>query len=144
MKTLEVSAKLEELEEVNGFVMSEVESKGSDEELFEIGLAIEELFVNIVNYAYNPNIGKAWVSCDFDVAEKELTLEFRDEGVPFNPLTVEEPDVEADLMNRKLGALGIFLAKNCMDSVDYSYKEDCNVLTLKKHLNMTGGDPVGI
>lgn len=144
MKTLEVTAKLEELEEVNDFIMSEVEQTCSDEELFEIGLAIEELFVNIVNYAYNPEVGKAWVSCDYDNTERQLTLQFKDEGVPFNPLMVEEPDIESDILTRQMGALGIFLAKKCMDSIDYVYRGACNILTLKKHLRATGGEVIGI
>lgn len=144
MKTLEVTAKLEGLEEVNGFIMSEVEQTCSDEELFEIGLAVEELFVNIVNYAYNPETGKAWVSCEYDKVGRELTLQFKDEGIPFNPLTVEEPDLEADILTRQMGALGIFLAKKCMDSIDYVYRGAYNILTLKKQLRTTGGEVIGI
>ena len=143
MKTLEVTTKLEELEEVNGFVLSQVEKTCSEEELFEIGLAIEELFVNIVNYAYNPEIGKAWVSCDYDQKGRELTLQFKDEGIPFNPLTVEEPDIESDIFTREMGALGIFLAKKCMDSIEYAYRGACNIVTLKKHLRVVGGEVVG-
>ncbi len=143
MKTLEVTTTLEELEEVNGFIMSQVEEKCSEEELFEIGLAIEELFVNIVNYAYNPEVGKAWISCCFDKQEQQMTIQFRDEGVPFNPLTVEDPDTEADILSREIGALGIFLAKKCMDSIDYAYKGACNIVTLRKHLRPAGGEIIG-
>ncbi len=143
MKTLEVSTKLEELVEVNDFVMSEVEEKCSDGDLFEIGLAVEELFVNIVNYAYNPEIGKAWVSCDYDKKRQELTLEFRDEGVPFNPLMAEEPDVDSDVIHREIGTLGIYLAKKCMDSMEYAYKGACNIVTLKKFLRPAGGEIIG-
>jgi len=143
MKTLEVTATLEELEEVNGFIMSQVDETCSEEQRFEIGLAIEELFVNIVNYAYNPEVGKAWVSCDYNQKEQELTLEFKDEGMPFNPLTVEEPDIESDIISREIGALGIFLAKKCMDSIDYVYRGACNIVTLKKQLRPVGGENIG-
>ncbi len=72
-----------------------------------------------------------------------MTIQFRDEGVPFNPLTVEDPDTEADILSREIGALGIFLAKKCMDSIDYAYKGACNIVTLRKHLRPAGGEIIG-
>lgn len=143
MKTLEVNTKLEELDEVSGFVMSQLEERCSDEDMYAIQLAIEELFVNLVNYAYNPEVGKAWITCDYNNQQQELMLQIKDEGVPFNPLTVEEPDVESDIFSREIGALGIFLVKKCMDSIDYAYRGACNIVTLRKHFRTVGGESIG-
>ena len=74
MKTLEVVARLEQLEKVSRFVMSEVNCQCTDEERMEISLVVEELFVNIVKYAYDPQFGKAWISCEYDKKQNALTF----------------------------------------------------------------------
>lgn len=99
---------------------------------FEIDLAIEEIFVNIADYAYTPDIGevvmKAWLSED----GMKLTLIFEDSGTPFDPLKKPDPDVTLPASERQIGGLGIYLVKETMDEMTYEYVDGKNQLTLVK------------
>ena len=60
MKELKIKASIENLERVIAFVDEELEqSDCSMKTQMQIDVAVEEIFVNIANYAYNPEIGKA-------------------------------------------------------------------------------------
>ena len=59
-----------------------------------------------------------------------MTLTFRDNGTPYNPLDAKEPDITASADERQIGGLGIFIVRKMMDNVDYMYKNGHNILTL--------------
>ena len=91
---------------------------------------MEELFVNIAHYAYNPEIGEAIIGCNVDQAPPSITIQFRDRGVPFNPLARKDADITLSAEERDIGGLGIFMVKDYMDEVTYAYEDGQNVLTL--------------
>ena len=120
-------------EMAQSFVNDLLVSHGCPESVrLEIDLAIEEIFVNIADYAYTPDIGdvdmKAWISDD----GMRLTLIFEDSGTPFDPLEKPDPDITLSASERQLGGLGIFLVKETMDDMTYEYKDGKNQLTLVK------------
>lgn len=98
----------------------------------EIDIAVEELFVNIAHYAYIPDVGQAMiqVSVEGDV----VTIVFKDQGIPYNPWTKEDPDITLSLEERQIGGLGIYMVKNSMDEVSYAYEDGQNVVTIRKNL----------
>ena len=97
----------------------------------KIRLAVEELVVNVIKYAYPENIdGEIALTASLD--GRMLTIEIADCGVPFNPTAVAVPDTNAPLEERPIGGLGIHLAKNMVDEMDYEYRDGYNVLSLKK------------
>lgn len=100
--------------------------------VYQINLALEELFANVANYAYYPDKGMIHISFGIKEDTKELTVIIKDEGKPFNPLESEEPDITAPLQERKIGGLGLFIVKNTMDSLEYVRESNSNVLTIKK------------
>ena len=57
-----------------------------------------------------------------------------DEGIPFDPLKKEEPDVSLSSEDRKVRGLGIFMVKKMMDKVSYKYENNNNILTIEKKL----------
>ena len=63
-----------------------------------------------------------------------MILSFIDEGVPFNPLESDEPDVSLSAEERAIGGLGIFLVKKTMDSIKYRYENGQNILTIEKQI----------
>ena len=91
-----------------------------------IRLVTEELVVNIVDYAY-PEGGD-------DYLDVEITLCFRDGGIPFNPLDQPPPDISLPMEQRPIGGLGFFIVTKKMDSVTYEYTGGENVLTVMKKL----------
>jgi sigma-B regulation protein RsbU (phosphoserine phosphatase) len=99
-----------------------------------ICVAVEEIFINIANYAYSDGNGNAALSFGFDENERLLTLVLKDNGTPFNPLERAEPDITLSADDREIGGLGIFITKKAMDTVYYSYENGQNILTMTKKI----------
>lgn len=100
---------------------------------YTIHLVVEEIVLNIVDYAY-PEGEDGYLEVRIGNDGKTLALEFRDHGIPFNPLEMPEPDLDLPLEERNIGGLGIFLTKEMMDNVRYRYENEENILTLEKKL----------
>lgn len=98
----------------------------------QIGLAAEEVYVNIAHYAYQPGIGKATVRVEVLDDPLRAIITFIDQGMPYDPLARQDPDVTLPLEERSIGGLGIFITKQVMDDVCYEYKQGSNILTLRK------------
>lgn len=99
--------------------------------LFTITLVIEEVGLNIVNYAYGGEGGMFELIITSE--DDSLTVELIDGGPPFNMLTdADAPDIDADLDDRPVGGLGIHLVKSMMDELNYKREHDQNHLTLVK------------
>lgn len=99
--------------------------------LFEINLALDELFTNIISYGFadtSEHIIRVRISAENDL----LTVVLEDDGIPFNPVERLSPELPCTLEECKVGGLGIHLVKNLMDEVVYSRCGNKNVLTLKK------------
>ncbi|MBR4981326.1 MAG: ATP-binding protein [Lachnospiraceae bacterium] len=135
MKDITVDATLDNLEVVQNFVSEELENQGcSMKVMMQIEIAVEEIYVNIVHYAYNPEIGKATIRCEVTDDPMQVIIQFLDSGVPFDPLAKEDADITLSAEDRQIGGLGIFMVKKSMDEVSYEYKEGKNVLTIRKVL----------
>lgn len=100
----------------------------------QLDVAIDEIFGNIAQYAYPGGEGSAVVRLEFDEAARVFSVTFTDQGIPFDPLSREEPDTTLKAGERKIGGLGIFLVKKTMDKMDYQYRDGCNVLRLEKRI----------
>ena len=130
-----VKALPENLDEVIGFVNEQLEEVGCAIKVeFAIDVAVEEIFVNIANYAYKETVGNAAIIVEFTDSPLTAIITFVDKGVPFDPLAKEDPDITLEVDDRKIGGLGIFMVKKSMDSVSYEYVDGENRLTLKKSL----------
>ena len=99
---------------------------------FDITLACEELLVNIASYAYPNGEGEYTLRFENDTDNRKVTLIFEDTGIPFNPLSKEDPDLTVPMAERKIGGLGIMMVRKRMDSVGYVYAEGKNILTVMK------------
>jgi sigma-B regulation protein RsbU (phosphoserine phosphatase) len=97
----------------------------------QIGIAVDEVFSNIARYAYNPETGGATVRI---AVGDDITIEFEDSGVAYNPLEEDDPDISLSAGEREIGGLGIFMVKKIMDSVDYQREGGKNILTIKLQL----------
>ena len=127
-------ARVENLEEVQAFVAERIGEDCSPKTQMQIDLAVEEIFVNIASYAYDPGEGMAALRVEVSDEPRAAALTFRDRGVPYDPLAREDPDVNALAGERQIGGLGVFLTKQLMDEVRYEYKDGQNVLTMVKKL----------
>ena len=98
----------------------------------QIDIAIDEVFSNIANYAYAPDVGTAVVRIETCREPASITLVFRDWGIKYNPLAKKDPDVTLGLEERQIGGLGIFIVKKSMNKMYYRRRGRQNVLTLVK------------
>lgn len=127
------AAQDEQLPQVIGFIESELEKADCPPKtVMQISLCVEELFTNVANYAYPDGNGE--VNFAITCKDNEMTLRMSDSGIPFDPLTREDPDVTLSAEERQIGGLGIFIVKKTMDDVHYEYKNGKNILTMKKKL----------
>lgn len=123
-------ANIDVLKDVQSFVMSFLnEHSVGEKEKRQLMIVVEEIFVNIASYAYRKT-GEVIVK--LEEQKKNIHLTFIDEGVKFNPLENEEPDVSLDANERSIGGLGIFMVKRLVDSIKYNYKDKQNILTIVK------------
>ena len=132
---LEIEATADNLQNVLDFIGSRLEAADCPmKSKMQLDLAVEEIFINIANYAYAPEIGKATVRVEVSDDPVAITITFVDRGIPYDPLKKADPDVTLSAEERQIGGLGIFLTKKLMDDVSYEYKNGQNILKLKKTL----------
>jgi sigma-B regulation protein RsbU (phosphoserine phosphatase) len=100
----------------------------------KVEIALEELFVNVCRYAYadKDEPGDVTVSYVYSGENKSITVELRDSGIPFNPVTLEDPTKPSDIQEAKIGGLGIFMVNKSMDDLVYEHDGDYNVVTFTK------------
>lgn len=132
---MEIEASVENLPEVMAFVEEKLEAFDCPMKTeMQICVAVEEIFVNIANYAYAPGTGTASISLLFSPDRSAVTIAFSDRGVPYDPLAKEDPDVTLSAEERGVGGLGIFMTKKAMDEITYEYKDNRNILSMRKYL----------
>lgn len=135
MKELNVKASDETLDQVLAFVEENLEPYDcSMKTMMLINLSVEEIFVNIAHYAYQPGEGNATVQLEVEEDTRMASITLVDQGMPYDPLAREMPDVTLSAEERRIGGLGIFLVKKNMDEVTYAYRDGSNVLTMRKKI----------
>lgn len=91
----------------------------------KVSIAIDEIYSNIINYS-----GAEATTISYSIKDRKLYITFTDDGIPYNPLKAEEPDITLPAEERKIGGLGIFMVKKMTESMEYNYENDKNVLRL--------------
>jgi anti-sigma regulatory factor (Ser/Thr protein kinase) len=132
-----VKAGLDNLSRVLACVDEELETAGcSMKTQMQVDIAVEEMFVNIANYAYAPGEGDADVCVETEETDggKRIRITLADQGKPYDPLMQEAPDVSLPAEKRKIGGLGIFMARKNMDDMTYEYRDGRNILTMFKRI----------
>lgn len=136
MKELSVPANREKLSEVLSFVDAELEQTGCSMRLqTAIDVAVEEIFVNISSYAYEPETGEATIRVDILEDPLAIEISFIDCGTQYNPLAKPDPNLKTPVKQRQKGGLGVFMVKKSMDDVRYEYKDGKNILTISKRID---------
>ena len=134
MKELTVDATVENIATVTEFVNAQLEQSGCPPKIQrQIDIAIDELFGNIAHYAYDPNVGPATVRVEVD-EEPCVIITFIDNGVPYDPLGKEDPDITLSAEERGIGGLGVYMVKKSMDDISYEYRDGQNILRIKKRI----------
>ena len=132
-ETKTFSGRFENLAKITDFVIRAARSAGLDQAaLYAVEMAVDEACANIIQHAYGGE-GKGDIECTCQIGADELTVTLRDDGSPFDPSGVPEPDVNAPLEERDEGGLGLYLIRKVMDEVHFEFSTDSgNTLTLVK------------
>lgn len=134
MKTLRLSAQLNNLDKVVSFVADCAQAQGfSGERVLSVELVVEEVFVNICRYAYCNGQGQVEITCNAGSSPERLTIEIADDGKPFNPLLsfpVYDQNEDVDISRRRIGGLGILMIIQMTDDIHYDRTGESNRLTL--------------
>jgi len=109
----------------------------SGEIVFRVMLAIEEAVTNVIRHAFADLPSPHVLRVRLEIGVEELTAAVIDNGRPFDPSTVPEPDLTKPLGEREPGGLGIHLMRGVMDRIDYCRTDGFNRLTLVKRLAET-------
>ena len=105
----------------------------SDKAIFDVNLALEEIVNNIISYAYKDK-NEHQINIHLELKDAELVLKVVDDGVPFNPLEVPEPDIDKPLEERQPGGLGLFFVRNLTDELEYRREKDKNIFIMRKKI----------
>ena len=136
MNELTIEALVENITKVTEFIDSRLgELNCPLKAQMQIDVAVDELFGNIAQYAYEQETGTITVRVEVVENPLSVVITFIDQGIPYDPLQKQDPDITLSAEERKIGGLGIFIVKKTMDEVLYEYKEGQNILKIKKTLS---------
>jgi anti-sigma regulatory factor (Ser/Thr protein kinase) len=134
-KELVIDAKTDKLPEVLAFIDAGLEANDCGPKAqMQLEISVEELFVNVANYAYPDKDGSVKIAFGFDETSRDATISFADSGIPYNLLEKDDPDVTLSAEKRQIGGLGIFMVKKNVDNISYEYKNNQNIVTIIKKI----------
>ena len=135
MKEMTLEATVGNIPIVTDFINTELEALECPMRAqMQIDIAVDELFGNIAQYAYDPLTGPATVRVEVDDDPMAVIITFIDHGKPYDPLAGKEPDITLNAEDREVGGLGVFLVKKTMDEITYEYKNGQNILKIRKNM----------
>jgi serine/threonine-protein kinase RsbW len=112
--------------------LAEVEGWPSEAK-FHVDLVLEELAQNIISYGY-PNGRSGQFVVSIQRLGDELNIVIEDDGIPFDPFSLAEPNLELSLDERAIGGLGVHFTRTLMDTYRYQRLDGRNRVELTKSL----------
>jgi anti-sigma regulatory factor (Ser/Thr protein kinase) len=131
---VQLSSRLDEVRRADAWLRAALLAHASEPVLHDLALVLEEVLTNVIRHGYGAE-QEGRIDLSAEVHDGRLRLEVRDRARPFDPLRATPPDLEADLAERPVGGLGIFLVRRLMDRVEYRRQEHENVLVMEKQLS---------
>lgn len=129
---LQITPNINNIEKVTEFIESGLSSNGVSMKIItKFDIAIDELFSNVVYYS-----GATIVNIGYGIESEKAVLAIKDNGVQYNPLENEEPDITLKAEERSIGGLGICIVKKIMDDMIYERYNGQNILIIKKSLKL--------
>ena len=137
LSTVETSIlnKIRDLSRIPDLVARFAEEEGlSDDVVFGINVALDEMLSNIIKYGYTDDAIHE-IHLRLSVAGAVLVAEIEDDGEPFDPCAAAPVDVDAPLEERQVGGLGIHIVRALCAEVGYARVDGRNRLVMKMLLN---------
>ncbi len=123
------------LEDLNRFFLRQALD---DEDVAGLDVALDELITNAINYGYHDGNAHE-ILIEVNVEGDRLMIDIRDDGAPFDPLSIPEPDLSVELEERQIGGLGMYFVRSLLDNIEYRRSNGWNVVSLEKRLRHGAG-----
>ena len=138
--TITIAAGVDQLAGVRAFVRTHVAAAGGDDETAaDLVQAVDELVCNVVGHGYAGRQGTMEVA--FVETPGELSFRIRDDAPPFDPTAVPEPPLDLPLERRRLGGMGVHLARTLTDGFDHRIlPSGGNEVTVRKRRRAPTGE----
>jgi len=126
-------ARFDFLDEIRDLVAQTARAGGFTEKaIYSLQLAADEAASNIIEHAYE-GVTDASLDISCDMQGDTIVITMHDTGKSFDPSKVKKPNIKADLSDRQIGGLGVYLMRKLMDDVSYeSNLTTGNLLTMTK------------
>ena len=103
-----------------------------DSEMRQIRLIIEEIFSNVIRYAFSDS-QEHMVEVQLKKSNDEINIQITDDGIPFNPLE-HQPGISTDPASSTDGGMGLTLIKTFSNSITYERVGSKNQLLITKKI----------
>ncbi len=138
--TITLANRMDELPRLTEAVAAFVAEQGiRADDGFQLALVLEEIFTNIVSYAFDEP-GRHEVEVALERRDGVVYVHVSDAGRPFDPRDVPPPDLTADLELRPIGGLGVHLIRSLTENLAYERQAGINHLSFRKTLRQSDGD----
>jgi len=98
---------------------------------YVVQLAVEELILNVIKHGGHEDARRS-IAIKLDLNDSQhAMLEVQDDGEPFDPRVLPEPDFDDMLESTRIGGLGVHLIRSLADSIDYQRVDDRNRIRLR-------------
>jgi anti-sigma regulatory factor (Ser/Thr protein kinase) len=101
-----------------------------DSEMRQVSLIVEEIFSNIIRFAYTDTIEHV-VSIRLERSDENIIIQIIDDGIPFNPLE-HHTGLSSDPASSLDGGMGLTLIKTFSNSISYERVDKKNQLLITK------------
>lgn len=115
-----------------------------DRSAYGVKLALEELVVNVIRYAY-VDLDEHVIDIDLSIADQQFILVIEDDGRPFDPREALSPALSPRLdqeddedLDFEVGGLGLFLVFDMVDVLKYERIKEKN--RVEVHIQLREGE----
>jgi serine/threonine-protein kinase RsbW len=121
METAVFPGRYQSLASISEFIFRAAQRAGLDSKAtYAVQMAVDEACTNIIEHAYGGE-GKGTITCSVGIDPTSLTIQLEDQGKPFNPKKIKNPNTHLPLSRRKEGGLGLFFIRQYMDEVRFEF-----------------------
>lgn len=130
---LNLSCQTSALSELRNFLQQNLAIyKLSEVERHQITLAVEEVCANLIIHSHGCN-PKDQIQLEIKDSCEKMIFEITDDGIAFNLLEYEVPQLKQVVEAKRKGGLGILLVKKIMDEIEFESKNGQNICRLIKN-----------
>ena len=111
-----------------------IKCKASADDKHAVTLALEEWFANVVNHSFKDDL-QHLIKIKIEFQKPILRIKVIDDGIAFDPVGHQLPDLFKPLEERQIGGVGMHLIHKLIDDVSYFRENDTNIIVLEKKLH---------